>query len=127
MLAWSLSVPDVHLVCLKPDLEGLIVPSKFYGICAAGRPSLFVGDPDGEIARALRRGECGHSVATGDAAALAACVEALRADADACRAMGERARGLFEKSFDRRSRVLEWRSLFDAVGVGEVSGAAGRP
>lgn len=31
----SLSAADVHLVSLKPDLEGLIVPSKFYGICAA--------------------------------------------------------------------------------------------
>jgi colanic acid biosynthesis glycosyl transferase WcaI len=53
-LALSLSVPDVHLVSLKPELEGLIVPSKFYSVLAAGRPVLFVGDPkagDGEANR----------------------------------------------------------------------------
>ena len=43
-LAESLSVADVHLVSLRPELEGLIVPSKFYGIAAAGRPAIFIGD-----------------------------------------------------------------------------------
>jgi len=49
-LALSLTVPDLHLVTLKPELEGLIVPSKFYSVLAAGRPVLFVGDPESEIA-----------------------------------------------------------------------------
>lgn len=34
----NFSVADVHLVSLDPRLEGFIVPSKFYGIAAAGRP-----------------------------------------------------------------------------------------
>jgi len=55
----SLSAADVHLVSLNAALEGLIVPSKFYGIAAAGRPTLFVGNTDGEIARLLREGDCG--------------------------------------------------------------------
>ena len=37
-LSETLGVGDVHLVSLVPKLEGLIVPSKFYGIAAAGRP-----------------------------------------------------------------------------------------
>ena len=32
-------------ISLKPILEGLIVPSKYYGIAAAGRPAIFVGNP----------------------------------------------------------------------------------
>ena len=52
-LAWSLTVPDVHLVSLKPEFEGLMVPSKFYSILAAGRPVLFVGDLKSEIADEL--------------------------------------------------------------------------
>jgi hypothetical protein len=39
----SLTVPDVHLISLRPSLEGLMVPSKFYGIAAAGRPVLYLG------------------------------------------------------------------------------------
>ena len=36
LLAETLGAADVHLVSLNPKLEGLIVPSKFYGIAAAG-------------------------------------------------------------------------------------------
>ena len=40
-LGETLGLADVHLVSLNPKLEGLIVPSKFYGIAAAGRPTIF--------------------------------------------------------------------------------------
>src|SRR5262249_41749606 len=80
LLAQSLSAADVHLVSLRPVLEGLIVPSKFYGICAAGRPTLFIGDGDGEIARLIRRHDCGRSVCAGDGAGLAQTVLELAAD-----------------------------------------------
>jgi hypothetical protein len=46
-----LNVPDVHWLSLIPQLEGLIVPSKFYGIAAAGKPIIIIGDKNGEIAR----------------------------------------------------------------------------
>lgn len=39
-LSDSLAAADVHLVTLLPSVEGLIVPSKIYGILAAGRPTL---------------------------------------------------------------------------------------
>jgi glycosyltransferase involved in cell wall biosynthesis len=50
-LSQSLSVPDIHLVVLDPDCEGLMVPSKLYGARAAHRPVLFLGDRDGASAR----------------------------------------------------------------------------
>ena len=52
LLRLSLGVADVHLMSLKPELEGLIVPSKLYGIAAAGRPIIAIAAPDGEIAGA---------------------------------------------------------------------------
>src|SRR5262249_12969003 len=47
-LAATLGVADVHLVILKPALEGLCMPSKLYAIPAARRPAIFIGDPQGE-------------------------------------------------------------------------------
>lgn len=58
----SLSVADVHWISLKPEMEGLIVPSKLYGVLAVNRPVLFVGDADGEVARVLARYDCGRTV-----------------------------------------------------------------
>ncbi len=59
----SLAAADVHLASLIPSLEGMIVPSKFYGILAAGRPLIFIGDPDGELARVIGAAQCGLVVA----------------------------------------------------------------
>ena len=42
-LAESLSAADVHLVTMQPEVEGLVVPSKVYGVLAAGRPCVFLG------------------------------------------------------------------------------------
>src|SRR5262249_2364813 len=51
----SLGVADIHIVSLRAELEGLSVPSKFYGVAAAGRPTVAIGSSDGEIARLVRQ------------------------------------------------------------------------
>ena len=71
----SLAVADAHWLSLNPKLEGLLVPSKFYGIAAAGRLMIVIADDNGEIARLVQQHGCGIVVAPGDADAL---VDALR-------------------------------------------------
>jgi glycosyltransferase involved in cell wall biosynthesis len=66
VLAQSLSVGDVHYVSLRPGFEGLVVPSKAYGIMAAGRPMIYQGSANGEIARMVAREGIGHVVPPGD-------------------------------------------------------------
>ena len=117
-LAESLSAADVHLVSLQPVLEGLIVPSKFYGIAAAGRPTVFVGDEEGEIARLLAYHECGRIIAKGDGTALAQTILELAANPDLCRWMGQRARQVFDAEFDKSIALARWENL-----LLEVSGA----
>ena len=100
---------------LLPAFEGLIVPSKFYGAAAAGRAVIFVGDPDGEIARAISAHGCGVAVASGDAAGLAAAIRELRAAPDKLRAMGGRARAAFEREWDKPIALARWREVIAAV------------
>lgn len=69
-LSESLSVADVHLISLKPELESLIVPSKFYGILAVGRPVIFIGAEDGELAKILNHYQCGEVVKEKDTNSL---------------------------------------------------------
>lgn len=110
-LGEGLAACDVHLVTLLPAFEGLIVPSKFYGAAAAGRAVIFVGDLDGEIARAIAAHGCGVTVASGDAAGLAAAIRHLRASPEGLRAMGERARVAFEKEWDEPIALSRWRRV----------------
>jgi colanic acid biosynthesis glycosyl transferase WcaI len=107
-LSACLSVADVHLITLRPALEGLIVPSKYYGIAAAGRPAIFIGDPDGEIGRIVSATGTGIVVAEGDGAALARAVVNLAGDPRAVDEMGQRARALFEAKYDLAFAFDAW-------------------
>jgi glycosyltransferase involved in cell wall biosynthesis len=116
-LGESLAACDVHLVTLLPGLEGLVVPSKFYGAAAAGRAVIFVGDADGEIARAIAAHGCGVTVAAGDAAGLAAAIRDLRASPEKLRAMGARARAAFERAWDKPIALARWREVIVVAGA----------
>ena len=114
-LVWSLGVPDVHLVTLLPEMEGLVVPSKVYGIAAAGRPILNVGALDGEIAKLVEKHHCGFTVEPGDAKGLANAITRLAGD-DVLRAkLGGNARKALEDDYEMRHALLKWRNLLDTV------------
>ena len=125
-LAESLGAADVHLISLLPALEMCSVPSKLYGVLAAGRPVLFVGDRDGEVASVVRDGGCGTSVAVGDAAALAERILAMADDEAGRRRMGEAARRLFETEYAEAAGVANWCRLLRRLGVREAL-PAGQP
>lgn len=125
-LAESLGAADVHLISLLPELEACSVPSKLYGVLAAGRPVLFVGDRDGEVATVVRNGGCGASVAVGDPAALAGRILALAGDEAIRHTMGEAARRLFETDYVEAAGVANWSRLLRRLGVTEAA-AVSRP
>lgn len=110
-LADSLAAADAHLVCLLPELEGLIVPSKLYGILAAGRPVLFVGDPEGEVGRIVRSAGCGFAIRVGDGKALAAAIESIARNRQLCSDMAERALWLSRKTLSREHALGAWKQL----------------
>ena len=117
-LALSLSVPDVHLISLQPSLEGLIVPSKFYGIAAAGRPTIFVGDRDGEIPRILRETGSGYTVSIGDSVGLANRILEMSRDVETMN-MGVRARLTFDQLFDQRHAFAAWEELLQQASASQ--------
>ncbi|WP_164088996.1 glycosyltransferase family 4 protein [Sphingorhabdus sp. YGSMI21] len=119
----SLSVPDIHWLSLAPQLEGLIVPSKFYGAAAAGRPIIFVGDEDGEVARLIAQGECGRSFAPGAVGALTQYLRELSADRNLRELLGQNARLFAEDICARDSRLAEWTALLCDLATTEMSGS----
>lgn len=114
-LAASLAACDVHLVSLRSEFEGLVVPSKFYAIAAAGRPTVFIGDADGEVARLIAAHGLGETVAPGDGAGLAAALLRLRDAPQAREAMGARARQAFEREWDEPVALERWQALLLSV------------
>jgi glycosyltransferase involved in cell wall biosynthesis len=115
LLKYSLSVPDVHWLSLKPKLEGLIVQSKFYGIAAAGRPVIAITAADGEIARLVSQNDCGRVIAPGDVNALTETVIELSEKPSLVAEMGRRARSMLDAQFTRMQALGRWRRLVDSI------------
>jgi colanic acid biosynthesis glycosyl transferase WcaI len=115
MLPHSLAVPDLHWVSLNPRLEGLIVPSKFYGIAAAGKPMIVIGDRDGELARLVTKHDCGIAIAPGNADALAETLRRLSADPHLISEMGTKARQMLDAYFTRQQGLARWQTLLDQM------------
>ena len=90
----SLSAADLHLVTMEPELSGLVVPSKTYGVLAAGRPALFLGPQTSEAAQILLDHDCGSVVPDPmpSRARIASLIRTWSANDARRRAAGQRAR-----------------------------------
>jgi glycosyltransferase involved in cell wall biosynthesis len=123
-LADSLAAADVHLVSLQPNLEGFIVPSKIYGILAAGRPALFIGAGDGAVGTLLATNACGSTIAPGDSAQLAQELRRLAADRTLAAAMGQRAAALHQRCHTVDVALGHWQELIVDAGPAQPAQAA---
>ena len=111
MLPYSLAVADAHWLSLNPKLEGLLVPSKFYGIAAAGKPIVVIADKNGEIARLVQQYNCGAVIAPGDSDGLVETLRSLSNTPDTVSKMGRRARAMLDAHFARHRALERWSEL----------------
>lgn len=114
-LIWSLGVPDVHLVTLLPKMEGLVVPSKVYGIAAAGRPILNIGAQDGEIAQLIENHDCGITVQPGDVTGLVDAISRLAGNDALGVRLGKNARKALEHCYEMHHALQKWQNLLDTM------------
>lgn len=115
MLAYSLGVADLHFVALQPSLEGLIVPSKFYGIAAAGRAVAFIGDRDGEIGRVIRRFDCGEAFSVGDVEGVVGYIRRLALNREEVERLGVNARRAIDAEFSQKRSLAKWDEVLRSV------------
>lgn len=104
----GLALPDLHLVTLLPGCERLVFPSKFYGVCAASRPLLFIGPPHCDLARIVREHLLGHTFARTQTDAAAGALRALaRSPTDATR-FGQAAWAYGVENASRERALARW-------------------
>ncbi|MCA9314979.1 MAG: glycosyltransferase family 4 protein [Planctomycetes bacterium] len=109
-----LAAADVHVITLKPEVDGLLAPSKLAGALAAGRPVLAIARESGALAREVETGRLGWTASPEPASVLAA-LRAVVAERHQLGAWGERARAWFEARYDRATQCERWCELLDAV------------
>jgi len=115
LLSLSLSAADVHVVGLARGLSGYVVPSRLYGVLAAGRPVIVAADAESETARVVLEEGCGVVVPPGRPELLA---QAIRAAYDGeldLAEMGARGRAYVVREADRRVAFARYRTMLDEL------------
>jgi MYXO-CTERM domain-containing protein len=112
-LAESLGAADVHVVGLRPGLAGYIVPSKVYGILAAGKPIIAAVEEGSEPALIVVEHGCGCRIEPDDPAALAAAVLGMREGR--LEEMGRQARRAAEGLYNRGRASSAYLALLEQV------------
>lgn len=92
-------------------MEGLIVPSKYYGIEAAGRPVVYIGDKNGEIPNLIKQAKNGASFEIGDSVGVSDFILKLSKDQAFCEQMGMSGRAIFEQIHDEEVSIRAWEQL----------------
>jgi colanic acid biosynthesis glycosyl transferase WcaI len=108
VLGEVLSAGDVGLVTEDPRAAGLLLPSKIYGILAAGRPVLFVGSPESDTAAIVQAAACGFVVAPDDAEGIVSAIRELQQSPALGSELGHRARIAAEELYDRKHATERW-------------------
>jgi len=111
-----LAAADAHIVTIKRGLEGVVVPSKMYGILAAGKPVLAVAPKETDVVSLGIKQGFAVTADPDNPAELVNVVRGLMADLRKLRAMGEAARAA-APAYDQTGELQEYLKLFDELVV----------
>ena len=107
-LAARLSAPDIHLVSLGPVWMGLVVPSKFFGALAAGRPVLFEGDERSSIAQWIKEYQVGWVLKPGNLEEVAADLLRFSKDQNEKTQMFRHCHQIYQANFSKAAVISRW-------------------
>ena len=107
-LAIRLSSPDIHLVSLRQEWSGTVVPSKFFGALAIGRPVLFEGDPQSSIARWIEEFKVGWVLKADNLAEITKALTQFSDNEKERTAMFKRCHKVYQENFSKKIILDRW-------------------
>ena len=115
MLGEVLGAAGIGLVTQAPITVGLLVPSKLYGLMAAGRPILFLGPAGSDAAQIIRAAQCGFVVEPGNPIQLVDIIRRLQQSPDEVENLGLAGRRYFLSHFTRDRAARHFGALFGGI------------
>jgi glycosyltransferase involved in cell wall biosynthesis len=101
-----LSAADIHIVSLRKEWTGSVVPSKFFGALGAGRPVLFIGSGQSSIASWIQTHGVGWVLEPGNQAQIAADLNCLSQNPKKLSPLFEHCHRVYHEHFSR-SQVID--------------------
>jgi glycosyltransferase involved in cell wall biosynthesis len=111
-----LAAADAHVITVKRGLEGVVVPSKMYGILAAGKPIVAVATEKTDVVSLGIQQGFAVAADPDQPAELVNAVRVLSADVNKLRTMGEAARAA-APAYDRVNELQKFVKLIESIAV----------
>jgi colanic acid biosynthesis glycosyl transferase WcaI len=106
---------DIHILSLRDSWVGAVVPSKFFGALAVGRPVLFCGPRNCAIAHWIESYGLGWVLEPGKASIIADQMRLLLQDPAALQAMRQRCYTAYQEHFSRQVTLAEWQRILTTL------------
>lgn len=113
-LSANLAECHVGLVTQKSSTVGAVVPSKIYGLMAAGRPVLYIGPTAATPALLIKRFNCGWHFDCGDEDGIQSLLTHLLDYPEEMREKGQNGRLAFLENYEKRTGVAR---VMSAIGL----------
>lgn len=110
-----LACADVHVISLRRKWTGTVVPSKFFGALAAGRPVLFAGDPDSSIASWIRKHDLGWVLTQDNIADVRQDLLEYSASASQQKQMQKNCFTVYREFFSKDIQLRHWNEILNAL------------
>ena len=110
-LETRLASADVHIVSLHPGWTGTVVPSKFFGALAVGRPVLFCGSRQSGIARWIEQFQVGWVLDPDGDSDISIDLMTWAADRNAVSTMRSHCHAVYTEHFSRNTVTTQWHHL----------------
>jgi colanic acid biosynthesis glycosyl transferase WcaI len=107
-----LGAADAHVVTIKRGLEGIVVPSKMYGILAAGKPIVSVAPEETDVAALCRQIGCGICCDPDRPEEMITAVRELARDPNRLTKMGEAGRKA-APNYDKNVEAQKFMSVLE--------------
>ena len=114
-LSYSLSAASVHLITNKKGLEGIREPCKVYGILAAGRPFILIGDSRCAAGDIAKEHDVGIIMEEGDVPNLVRVIRNLKKSQKEWARMCQISRKIFEKQYDAIYAINSFENILFKV------------
>ncbi len=118
MLEKRLGAGDVHLVSLKDNWTGTVVPSKFFGALAIGRPVLFVGSRSAAIADWIEQYDVGWILNEHNLSEVACTLKQIAAGRSQLQDINIRCRQVYREHFSRKVQLEKWMDRLNHIQIG---------
>ncbi len=112
-LPYSLTACDLALVTIAPGMEGVIVPSKVYGVMAAGRAIAAICEPHSYLRKLIDAAHCGACFNNNDSEGLAEFIRFLAKEAQTARKMGQAGRKYLEANFTPQIIAQQYQEVLN--------------